>query len=245
MLIRFFASIHQSVSLLPAEDVQGLMQNLSWVLAILAMGSMLLGNLAALRQDNLRRMLAYSSIAQAGYILAGVLFFQSSGFAVVMFYLTIYLCMNMVAFLLAGWLEEQAGIKTIKELKGLSASLPMVALITALAMVSLTGLPPTAGFIAKLRLFLAGLTEYQTTGQVVLVVLLIAVLLNTVLSLFYYLRVASTMVFGNPVIKTWPEFRGLIPVVLIGMSIPLLWLGIFSFDRLINFLQTLAPFANG
>ncbi|MEY3442320.1 MAG: hypothetical protein RLZZ519_601 [Bacteroidota bacterium] len=245
MLIRFFASIHHSIALLPTEDVQGLMQNLSWVLAILAMGSMLLGNLAALRQDNLRRMLAYSSIAQAGYILAGVLFFQSSGFAVVMFYLTIYLCMNMVAFLLAGWLEEEAGIKTIKELKGLSASLPMVAFITALAMVSLTGLPPTAGFIAKLRLFLAGLTEYQSTGQVVLVVLLIAVLLNTVLSLFYYLRVASTMVFGNPVIKTWPAFRGLIPVVLVGMSIPLLWLGIFSFDRLINFLQTLAPFANG
>ncbi|HEX2898549.1 MAG TPA: NADH-quinone oxidoreductase subunit N [Bacteroidia bacterium] len=245
MLIRFFASIHQSVSLLPADEVAGLMQNLSWVLAILAIGSMLLGNLAALRQDNLRRMLAYSSIAQAGYILAGVLFFQSAGFAVVLFYLTIYLCMNMVAFLLAGWLEEEAGIKSIKELKGLSTSLPWVAFITALAMVSLTGLPPTAGFIAKLRLFLAGFAEYQTTGQVVLVVLLIAVLLNTVLSLFYYLSVASTMVFGNPVIKTWPRFRGLIPVMLVILSVPLLWLGIFSFDRLINFLQSLAPFANG
>lgn len=242
MLIRFLLSLRQSLALEASDFVEGLSQKMLWVLAILAIGSMLLGNLAALRQDNLRRMLAYSSIAQAGYILAGVMLFESAGFAVVMFYLSVYLCMNMVAFLLAGWLEESAGIKSIKELKGLAGSLPLVAVIATLAMVSLTGLPPTAGFIAKLRLFLAGWAEYEATGQVVLVVMLIAVLLNTVLSLFYYLRVASTMIFGNPVIKTWPSFRGLVPVLLMIMSIPLLWLGIFSFDRLINFLQTLAPF---
>lgn len=240
LLLRFVGGLRHG--LLLGGNSEALLSNLGWLLALLAIGSMFLGNLIALRQDNLRRMLAYSSIAQAGYILGGGLLFHSDGYAVVMFYLTIYLLMNMVAFLLAGWLEEMAGIKTIKELKGLASGLPLVGVITALAMVSLTGLPPTAGFIAKLRLFLAGWAEYQATDSPVLVVVLIAVLLNTVLSLFYYLRVASTMVFGNPAIKTWPAFRGWVPMVLMIMSIPLLWLGIFSFDRLINFLQGLAPY---
>lgn len=241
MLVRFLGGLQAGFDGLGAGGDPGILENVYWILALMAMGSMVLGNLVALRQDNLRRMLAYSSIAQAGYVLAGAMLLHSQGFAVVMFYLTIYLFMNMVAFLLAGWLEEEAGIRSIKELKGLSGSLPLVAVITALSMISLTGLPPTAGFIAKLRLILAGWAEYEATGNAVLIVVLIAVLLNTVVSLFYYLRVASTMIFGNPLIKSWPRFRGLVPTVLVVLSVPLLWLGIFSFDRLINFLQTLAP----
>jgi NADH-quinone oxidoreductase subunit N len=244
MLIRFLAMLHHGLGT-EGQPQPGVLRNIGWILAAMAMGSMLLGNLAALRQDHFRRMLAYSAIAQAGYLLAGVLMWQAEGYAVVMFYLTVYLLMNMAAFLLAGWLEEAAGIVRVKDMKGLASSLPWVAGITTVIMVSLTGLPPTAGFIAKLRLFLAGLSSYQVDADPLIVVLLVVVLLNTVISLFYYLRVASTMIFGNPVIKTWPAFRGLIPLILVGMTVPLIWFGIISFDQLINFLGELSPFVNG
>jgi NADH-quinone oxidoreductase subunit N len=242
VMVRFLANLRHGCEV--GDVSSGILENLSWIIAMIAIGSMLLGNLTALWQDNFRRMLAYSSIAQAGYIMAGTVFHQSASFAVVMFYLTIYLFMNMTAFLLAGWLEEKAGIRSIQQMKGLSGSMPLLAFITALSMISLTGLPPTAGFIAKLRLLLAGWAEYEATSDVLFVILLVAILLNTVVSLFYYLRVASTMVFGSPVISTWPPFRGWVPVLLLVFSVPLLWFGLFSFDRLVNFLQHLSPFVD-
>lgn len=240
-----FAMLLRFLGMLPLENQPELFDQIRWILGIMAIGSMFLGNLVAIRQDNFRRMLAYSSIAQIGYILAGAMFLDFGGYGVVMFYLCIYLLMNMSAFLLAGWLEENTGIVSIKEMKGIAAGLPIVALIATVAMVSLTGLPPTAGFIAKLRLFLAGIESYQSSGNVLIVVLLVAVLLNTVISLFYYLRVASTMIFGNPLVKTSPRFHGLIPIILVIMCIATIWLGIFSFDRLINFLNELPPFVRG
>lgn len=245
MLIRFLAMLRHGLGDDGTGHVPALLQHLAWLLAIMAAGSMVLGNLAALRQDHFRRMLAYSAIAQSGYLLAGVLMFQADGYAVVLFYLTVYVFMNMSAFLIAGWLEEAAGIVQIKEMKGLATGLPWVAGLTTLSMIALTGLPPTAGFIAKLRLFLAGLGEYQADANPLIVVLLVVVLLNTVISLFYYLRVSSTMIFGNPVIKTWPAFRGWVPTILVLMAIPLIWLGIFSFDALINYLRDLLPFVHG
>lgn len=238
MLIRFLALLRMG---LPEDVGAELWRNIAWLLGAMAIGSMVLGNLVALRQGHLRRMLAYSSIAHAGYVLAGLLMIDAQGYAVAMFYLGIYLCMNMAAFLLAGWLEEEAGVQHIKELKGMAGSLPVVAVLTTLCMVSLTGLPPTAGFIAKLRLFLAGLAAYKQAADPLLIILLVMVLLNTVVSLFYYLRVASSMVFGNPTIKSWPAFRGWVPAMIVIISLPLLWLGIFSFDAFINFLQGLAP----
>ena len=245
MLIRFFAMLRHGMGEDQSAQLPELLKHIEWLLAAMAIGSMVLGNLAALRQDRFRRMLAYSSIAQAGYLLTGVLMFQAQSYAVVMFYLTVYALMNMSAFLLAGWLEEEAGIVRIKEMKGLATGMPWVAGLATLSMISLTGLPPTAGFIAKLRLFLAGLTEYKAEDNPLIVGLLVIVLLNTVVSLFYYMRVSSTMIFGNPVIKIWPAFRGWVPSILVILAIPMLWLGIISFDRFINYLQDLLPFVNG
>lgn len=237
-----FAMLIRFLTMLPLETQPELFDQIRWILGLMAIGSMFLGNLAAIRQDNFRRMLAYSSIAQIGYILAGAMFVDAGGYAVVMFYLCIYLLMNMSAFLLAGWMEESMGIVKIKDMKGLATGLPILAVVLSVAMVSLTGLPPTAGFIAKLRLVLAGIESYQHTGNVMIVILLVAVLLNTVISLFYYLRVPSTMIFGNPLVKTSPRFHGLIPVLLIIMAVATIWLGIFSFDQLINFLRGLPPY---
>ncbi|MEM7035750.1 MAG: proton-conducting transporter membrane subunit, partial [Bacteroidota bacterium] len=133
------------------------------------------------------------------------------------------------------------GSENMDDFKGMSKNLPLMAVILTVIMVSLTGLPPTAGFIAKLQVFLAGLDVYQTGAEPLIMVLLIAILINTVVSLFYYLRVPSVMIFKNPVIKNMPRFHGLVPVLLVIMSIPVLWLGILSFDALINFLSDIVP----
>lgn len=236
-----FGMLLRLLTYLPLAQSPVLYQNIMVVLGILAVGSMLLGNLAALRQQNFRRMLAYSSIAQSGYLLSAVLLWESDGAAVVLFYLTIYLCMNMAAFMLAGWMEEHLGITKIQDMKGLATGLPVLAVLVAVSMISLTGLPPTAGFIAKLRIFLGAFAEYSSLPQTLVILVLVAILVNTVISLFYYLRVPSTMIFGNPILKAWPRFHGLIPWSVAIISIPLIWLGIFSFDHFINWLAEIPP----
>ena len=236
MLIRFLA-------LFPMDDA--LQSQLTWVLAAVAIGSMFLGNLAALRQEHFRRMLAYSSIAQAGYMLVGVLCFTELGMAATLFYLAVYFCMNFSAFLMAGWLGEQMGMEKIDDLKGLANGMPLLAVLAVLFMVALTGLPPTAGFIGKAELFLAGLDQYQAGGHPGIMVAMISMLLNTVISLFYYLRIPSRMIFQNSPNKSLHRFHGLAPVISVVLAVPVLWLGILHFDALINFFRLLVLNLNG
>lgn len=218
---------------------------LTAVILVLAIASMTLGNLSALRQENFRRMLAYSSIAQAGYMLVGLACFSVLGYGAVIFYLTIYVAMNYSAFLLAGWMDEEMGLQKIEDMRGLAQGIPVLAILLTLFMVSLTGLPPTAGFIAKLEIFLAALEQFQASGSSMLIVAMIALLVNTVISLFYYLRVPSKMIFQNSPNKTFPGFRGWIPLTAMVLAIPVLWWGILHFDVLIGFFQSLATDLNG
>lgn len=236
MLMRFFA-------LIPHEGVLG--EPITWTLAILSVATMTFANLVALRQSNFRRLLAYSSIAQAGYILVGVMCFTAFGYAATVFYLTIYLAMSFSAFLMAGWLSENLGIEKVDDVKGLAAGAPILAVLAVLFMVSLTGLPPTAGFIGKLELFLAGFEEFQRNGHPGLMIAMIGMLINTVISLFYYLRIPSRMIFQNSTNKTPVRFRGLVPVISLILAFPVLWLGIIHYDRLINFFATLVMNLNG
>ena len=236
MLMRFLALLPDAHG--PLAFLEG---NLALVLGLIAIGSMVIGNFIALGQKNMRRMLAYSGIAQAGYILLGVMWPAASGHAAVMFYLSIYTFMNFGAFLVAGWMAEKLGSENIDDLRGLAGKLPLLAVLLTLFMVSLTGLPPTAGFIAKWELILAGLEGYSQTENVIFLVVMIAMLINTVVSLFYYLRPSSRMAFGNPSIKNLPVFHGLVPVLLVILAIPTLLMGIIYFDELINFLRLLSP----
>ena len=236
MLIRFFSLFPMGVEL---------QEQITWALALLAIGSMFLGNLAALRQEQFRRMLAYSSIAQAGYMLVGVICFTELGVAATMFYVAVYFCMNFSAFLMAGWLGEQMGMEKIDDLKGLANGMPLLAVLAVLFMVALTGLPPTAGFIGKAELFLAGLDEFQRSGHPGIMAAMIAMLLNTVISLFYYLRVPARMIFQNSPNKIPHRFHGWAPWIAVALAIPVLWLGILHFDELINFFKYLALNLNG
>lgn len=161
------------------------------VLQALAIATMVLGNLAALPQTNLKRLLAYSSVAQAGYLLIGVAAGGPAGTGAVLFYLAVYGAMNLGAFgvlLLLNRRGEEAD--RLEDLAGLADRAPWAASTLALCFVSLAGFPPTGGFIAKLYLFRAALGAGQTAVAVVGV-------LTSVVSVFYYMRVAYTAFSGE------------------------------------------------
>jgi NADH-quinone oxidoreductase subunit N len=160
------------------------------VLAGLAALTMTVGNLAALRQTNLKRMLAYSGIAHAGYIVAGLAAGNELGTAGVLFYLFAYAFMNVGAFAVviavSRWHGASQQGETLDALAGLGRRKPALAAAMALCMLSLTGLPPLAGFVGKLYIFSA-------TVQAGLIWLAIVGVLNSVLAAYYYLRVVAGM----------------------------------------------------
>ncbi len=165
---------------------------IGFLLAILAAITMTLGNLSALRQGSLKRMLAYSSIAHAGYVLMGAASMTSEGFAAAMFYLAAYYCMNLGAFGFLIYFEGVTGKDDIDSLKGMGWRHPVVAWSMVVFLVALTGLPPTVGFYGKLILFYAAIDAG-------LAWLVIIAAINSVISLFYYFRVAKSMFLTEPV----------------------------------------------
>ena len=161
-----------------------------WVLAVLSAITMTVGNLAALRQTNLKRMLAYSSIAHAGYILAGVAAHNALGTSAMLFYLFAYAFMNVGAFAIliaVGRFNSSAeGGETLDDLAGLAARKPWLASAMTLFMLSLAGIPPLVGFLAKFNVFSAAV-------QAGLIWLAVLGVVNSVISAYYYLRVVVVM----------------------------------------------------
>ncbi len=162
---------------------------LQLLLAIIAALSMLYGNIVAITQQNIKRMLAYSSIAHAGYILIGIVAASPDGFAAVTFYATVYLFMQLGAFVLASVLEQQYGRHLeIQDYKGLYQRHPLLAGLMAVFMFSLTGVPPLAGFFGKYYLFVAAIES----GFVWLAILGVVA---SVISAYFYLGLVVAMFF--------------------------------------------------
>lgn len=151
-----------------------------------AVVSMVVGNLFALRQDNLKRFLAFSSIAQMGYLLIGIASISQIGIASVVYFILVYVFSNLAAFGVMAMISALTGRETISGYKGLYKSNPGLALLMALALFSLAGIPPTAGFFGKLFLLTAG----AGTGQWWLITV---AALNLMISLYYYLRIVRAM----------------------------------------------------
>jgi NADH-quinone oxidoreductase subunit N len=171
--------------------------NWQLVLAIIAILTIIVGNFSALWQQNIKRMMAYSSIAHGGFILTGLIASSSFGLRALLFYAVIYLLMNLAAFILLNILGKNAGSLVIDDIKGYGKLYPYLGILFVITMVALTGLPPTAGFTAKLLIFSSLWESYQFSGEKYLLYLLIIGLFNTVISLFYYLKIPYFMFFKN------------------------------------------------
>lgn len=175
-----------------------------WVglIAVIAAATMTYGNFAALAQRNLKRMLAYSSIAHAGYLLVGVLAAvvsvdPSRAAGAVLFYLVVYSFTNLGAFAVAAWLFRDGGTENIEDLDGLGSRSPLLAVCVVLLMLSLIGLPPLAGFFGKLFMFMQALNAAPQHRLTFLWLVMLG-LMNSVISAFYYARVLRAL-FLRPV----------------------------------------------
>lgn len=159
----------------------------SWynMLLLLSVLTMLIGNLFAIRQNNLKRFLAFSSIAQAGFVLIGISGSSQQGSASVVYFILVYLFSNLGAFGVVAIISE-AGKENLEDYKGLYASNPVLAWALAISLFSLAGIPPTAGFFGKFFLLMAGAGK----GNYMLITI---AALNMVIALYYYLVVVKTM----------------------------------------------------
>jgi NADH-quinone oxidoreductase subunit N len=156
----------------------------SWTvaLAILSAITMTVGNLLALPQTNLKRLLAYSSIAHAGYAMIGVVAFSQLGAASVIFYLAAYIATNLLAFGIVMAFARTTGLEELKDYSGMSRRSPWLGLMMLAAFLSLTGMPPFGGFVAKVFVFAAGIQSGYTW-------LVIIGILNSLVGVYYYLNV--------------------------------------------------------
>ena len=167
------------------------------VFGAFAVLSMIVGNTAALLQTDARRLLGYSSIAQAGNIaigIAAVTVGNTVGASGVLFYLASYLVTNLAAFLTVIIISERIGSYEIKDYAGIIRRSPLLSLVLILSLLSLTGIPPTAGFIAKLYIF----NNAIQTGEIWLVVVVVIGVVNTAIAAFYYLRWVRIIALDPP-----------------------------------------------
>jgi NADH-quinone oxidoreductase subunit N len=165
------------------EPLNGVWYNM---IVVLALATMVIGNLFALRQQNIKRFLAFSSIAQVGFILVGISNNGAVGLTSITYFVLIYVFSNLAAFGVASVISEKTGKENIDDYKGLYHANPFLSWTMALALFSLAGIPPTAGFFGKLFLITAGAAK----GNYMFITI---VALNLVVSLYYYLRVVRAM----------------------------------------------------
>jgi NADH-quinone oxidoreductase subunit N len=195
-------------------------QDWAVMFGILAVASMLFGNIGAILQTDAKRLLGYSSIAQAGNIavgLAAVAAGSTVGPSAVLFFLGTYAATNLGAFIAVIAISERIGSDEIRDYAGLIRRSPALAAILTLCLLSLTGIPPTAGFLAKVYVFNSAIR----TGEEWLVAVVVVAVFNTAISAYYYLRWARTMVLDEPPdaarVQASPALQGLLVVAALGV----------------------------
>jgi NADH-quinone oxidoreductase subunit N len=170
-------------------------------LSIVVLLSIFIGNFAAISQENAKRMMGYSGIAQAGFILIGLLAFQHSGFQASIFYLAIYIFMSLGAFLLLDIISKQTNSYKFVDMAGLSQKFVSFGVIGLVFMIGLVGLPPASGFTAKFLIFSSLYEQYSFSGQKILLWVLVFGLINTAVSIYYYLKIPYFMFMKKPQIN--------------------------------------------
>jgi NADH-quinone oxidoreductase subunit N len=192
MLARFLHEVYRS-------EPGGSAFEWKLVIALLAVLTMAVGNFGALQQQNLKRLLAYSSIAHAGYLLVAFVAFTKESRSALLFYLVIYVIMNLGAFLGVLVLEQKYGIETVDGCRGMGWRSPQLGAVMTIFLFALTGLPPTAGFAGKFLVF-SRVVEYGVAdpSHELGIALVVIALLFSVVSLFYYMRIAAAMYLAKP-----------------------------------------------
>ena len=190
----------------------------------LAMATMTVGNLSALNQDNVKRILAYSSIAHAGYMLLGFSVFTHTGMAAIVFYVFAYCFMNLGAFLVVMALAEaNGGDESVDAFRGLGRRAPVLAIVMTMFLVSLAGIPPMVGFVGKFYLFTALIENGGTWNWTLAVV----GVLNSVISIFYYARIFRAMYFEGADRVEAIDIRRAFGATTVLLAVPTLLLGLY------------------
>lgn len=231
MMMRFvkIAFINDAVGNLP-QGYWAVLSGVDWpfIIAVLSVLSMTIGNLVALSQKNLKRLLAYSSIAHAGYMLMGMAVLSNEGYSAIMIYFMVYMFMNLGAFYVVMLVADRIGSENIDDYRGLGYRTPLIGVSMVILLLSLTGVPPTAGFIGKLYLFSA-----LISGK--LFWLALVGVLNSVVSLYYYVRVLRNMFLRDPQENAQPlRLSGMEIVILMLFVVPSLLLGLY-FSPLVEY----------
>ena len=193
---------------------------------ILSIATMLIGNLFALRQQNIKRFLAFSSIAQVGFILVGISSNSIQGTTSVVYFILIYVFSNLAAFGVAASIAEQTNKENIDDYKGMYQTNPFLSWIITLALFSLAGIPPTAGFFGKLFLIMAGATK----GNYMFITI---AALNMIVSLYYYLRVVRAIFMDKndqPIEKINIQFSVKLGLIICAVGIVLVGLLSWIYD---------------
>jgi NADH-quinone oxidoreductase subunit N len=193
---------------------------ISNILAVISAGTMLIGNLTALIQKNVKRMLAYSSVAHAGYMLMGIVAGYGKGWSGIAFYAVAYLFMQLGAFTIVSILEKNKDEKLeIEDYSGLNKSHPVLAAMMAIFMFSLVGLPPFAGFFGKYYLFLTAIQTGYTWLTIIAVV-------ASIISVYFYIGLVLKMYFSEPPENPLIADKGTSRITLIVCTAGLLIFGI-------------------
>lgn len=219
VLIRFFAEALEATS-----QTQGALTPWAFIGGVLAMATMIVGNFTALNQNNVKRMLAFSSIAHAGYMLLGFCVFNHKGINAVVFYIIAYAFMNLGAFLVVAAVAEKNGDKeNIEAFYGLGKRAPVLAVMMAIFLFSLTGLPPFAGFIGKFYIFAALIESGGGWNWTLAAVGAV----NSAVSLFYYARVLRAMYLTAPEQDTPFLTRRVWSTATIALAVPTVAIGVY------------------
>lgn len=203
-------------------------QNILYALIVI---TITVGNLFALRQQNLKRFLAFSSISQAGYILLGIIAGTPQGMTAVVYYTLVYVFSNLAAFGVIQVVENRTGKVDMDDYNGLYKTNPKLSLLMMLAMFSLAGIPPLAGFFSKFFIFAAAARE----GFYVLVLI---ALINTIISLFYYLLVVKAMFIkknDSPIEPLKTDTSNKIGMIVCFVAMMLLGIASCVYDRISDF----------
>tara|TARA_B110000444_G_scaffold2310_1_gene2087 strand:+ start:20408 stop:21898 length:1491 start_codon:yes stop_codon:yes gene_type:complete len=222
MIIRFFHQVF-SDSIALSGNAMGY-TDLPWpeIIGILAVVTMTLGNLVAIQQESIKRMLAYSSIAHAGYMMLALPVLSIDAVESIMIYLFVYIFMNLGAFFIVIIVKNKTGGETFDEYDGLGWKMPIVGALMTLFMLSLTGLPPTAGFVGKLYIF----KTLVGAGNDFLW-LVVAGGINSVISLYYYFHVVKVMFLSGKRSDKLSYPPSLMLGLIIFTAVPSLVLGLY------------------